>query len=109
MDTQRMKDLATPRNENRKDLPLGVDMKKVNKRNEKYFVDEKEIARNERKTVQITREGLRHYNKDQVIQPSVAFADELIAQKTAKEVKLGKGEWVKNGKIVKPKPKTVKK
>lgn len=105
-----MKEVATPKTQpDRRKMPLGVDMNKVNERNYKYFVEEKEIARNERKTVKITKEGLRWYIKGQVIQPSIAFADELIAQKTAKEVKLGKGEWVKNGKIVKPKPKTIKK
>lgn len=100
-----MKELATPKSENRRDLPLGVDMKKVNARNEKYYIEEKEIARNERKTVEIIKDGLRHYDKGDVLRTSVAFGDELIAQKVAKEVTLGKGEWVRNKKIVKPKPK----
>jgi hypothetical protein len=102
-----LKELATPKSENKSALPLGVDMKKVNARNKKYYDEEKEIGRSDRKVIEITKET-RFYSKGQVIRPSIAFGDELIAQKTGKEVKLEKGQYVSNGKIISPKPKVKK-
>ena len=106
MKTQQMKELAKPSEEQlmiRKNTPIGVDVNKVNERNKKYYEEGKEIARNERKTLEITKD-FRFWKKGYVIRPAVALADELITSKSAKEITLKKDERIKNGKIVKVNP-----